>query len=48
MRKGVRGKDHSRVAPASYPAEALARTGLGHFDHPAPPLLWLTDYRPQI
>ncbi len=30
--------DHSRVAPASHPAEALARTGLGHFDHPAPPL----------
>ena len=40
--------DHSRVASASYPAEVLARTGLGHFDHPAPPLWWLTGYRPQI
>ena len=40
--------DHSRVAPASHPAEALARTGLGHFDHPAHPLLWLAGYRPQI
>ena len=30
-----------RVAPASYPAGALARSGQGDFHHPAPPLIRL-------
>ena len=38
-----RGDDSCRVAPAGCPAEALTRSGLGDFHHPAPPLTWLAE-----
>ncbi len=37
-----------RVAPASYPAEALARSGLGDCHHPAPPLMRLVVMDPRF
>jgi hypothetical protein len=37
----------SRVAPAGCPAEALSRSGLGDFHHPAPPLARLTEHCPR-
>ena len=33
-----------RVAPAGFPAEALARSGLGDFHHPALPLTCVHDF----
>ena len=36
-----------RVAPGRYLPGALARSGRGHFDHPAPPLTWLVVTAPR-
>ena len=33
----------SRVAPVGLPTEALTRSGLGDFHHPAPPLIRLME-----
>ena len=37
----VRASDDCRVAPGDCSPEALTRTGLGGFHHPALPLMWL-------
>ena len=37
-----------RVAPGDCSPEALTRTGLGGFHHPALPLMWLMAMRPRF
>ena len=39
---------HCRVAPGDCSPEALTRTGLGGFHHPALPLMWLMAMRPRF
>ena len=44
----VRARDDCRVAPEDCSPEALTRTGLGGFHHPALPLMWLMAMRPRF
>ena len=44
----VRASDDCRVAPGDCSPEALTRTGLGGFHHPALPLMWLMAMRPRF
>ena len=49
LRVGALGASFDcRVAPGDCSPEALTRTGLGGFHHPALPLMWLMAMRPQI
>ena len=44
----VRTRHDCRVAPEDCSPEALTRTGLGGFHHPALPLMWLMAMRPRF
>ena len=44
----VRASHDCRVAPGDCSPEALTRTGLGGFHHPALPLMWLMAMRPRF
>ena len=44
----VRTRHDCRVAPGDCSPEALTRTGLGGFHHPALPLMWLMAMRPRF
>ena len=45
---GARRREDCRVAPGDCSPEALTRTGLGGFHHPALPLMWLMAMRPRF
>ena len=44
----LRVSSYCRVAPGDCSPEALTRTGLGGFHHPALPLMWLMAMRPRF